>query len=267
MPFTRANGIDVYYEVHGEGPRLLHFGGTGGDLRKEPSIFASPLPRHFELLAHDQRGLGQTGRPDLPYAMADYAADADALLEAVGWDACHVMGASFGGMVAQEFAIRYPHRVQKLVLCCTSSGGAGGSSYPVHALALLDPDERARRYITLADRRHDEAWMRSHRDEYRAIVTLLAKNEAVGAGEPNRAVGAKRQLEARMQHDTYDRLARIQAPTLVCAGTYDDIAPLANSEVLQTQIPDAAIEVFDGGHRFLVQDRRAFPRIVAFLSA
>ncbi len=72
--------------------------------------------------------------------MADYAADALALLDAVGWDTCRVVGVSFGGMVAQELAVTAPERVERLALCCTSPGGVGGASYPLQELAALPVD-------------------------------------------------------------------------------------------------------------------------------
>ena len=74
--------------------------------------------------------------------MADYAADAAALLDHVGWDTCRVVGVSFGGMVAQELAVTSPERVERLALLCTSPGGASGASYPLHELAALPTDER-----------------------------------------------------------------------------------------------------------------------------
>ena len=123
MPYLSVRDIRIYYEIRGKGPRLLVISGTGGDLRRKPTIFESPLASRFEILAYDQRGLGRTDRPDIPYSMADYAADAAGLLDAVKWDNCHVFGISFGGMVAQEFAIRYPHCIKRLVLACSSCGG------------------------------------------------------------------------------------------------------------------------------------------------
>src|SRR5436190_24002912 len=104
MPSARLNGIELYYERAGAGPRLLFISGSGGDLRAQPNVFASPLAKAFDLLAYDQRGLGRTDRPDIPYSMADYADDAAGLLDHAGWDQALVVGVSFGGMVAQELA-------------------------------------------------------------------------------------------------------------------------------------------------------------------
>ena len=122
MPFADIRDLRMYYELQGKGPRLLFISGSNGDLRRRPNIFDSPVASEFEILAYDQRGLGQTTIPDGPYTMQDYAEDADALLEAVGWDSCLVMGTSFGGMVGQEFAARYPQRIERLVLNCTRAG-------------------------------------------------------------------------------------------------------------------------------------------------
>src|SRR5215216_1845445 len=151
MPFSHVRELDIYYETQGQGPRLLYIGGSGADLRRPPTVFDSPLPASFEVLAYDQRGLGQTSAPDVPYTMADYADDAAALLDAVGWASAHVFGVSFGGMVAQELAIRYPGRVDRLVLACSSSGGKGGSSYPIEEFAELPMDERMRRHLPVQD--------------------------------------------------------------------------------------------------------------------
>ena len=90
--------------------------------------------------------------------MADYAEDAVGLLDAVGWDRCHVMGVSFGGMVAQELAIRYPERVDRLVLACTSSGGAGVPLTRSISTWTIPPEQRAARQPGLSDMRRDAAW-------------------------------------------------------------------------------------------------------------
>ena len=83
MPFATANGLRHYYEIHGSGARLLAINRTGGDLRHSPGVLDLALVREFETLAYDPRGLGRSDAPDVPCTMADYAADACALLPAL----------------------------------------------------------------------------------------------------------------------------------------------------------------------------------------
>ncbi|MCZ6783837.1 MAG: alpha/beta hydrolase, partial [Proteobacteria bacterium] len=93
MPFASVHGIRMYYERGGNTGstrRLLLIGGSGGDLRQKPNVAEGPLAADFDLLAFDQRGLGQTDKPDQPSSMADYAADALALMDHVGWERCRV---------------------------------------------------------------------------------------------------------------------------------------------------------------------------------
>jgi 3-oxoadipate enol-lactonase len=277
VPMATMGALEIYYEKTScpnqetatAGRRLLFIGGSGGDLRREPNVFGGPLASTFELLSYDQRGLGRSEIPDPPYTMAEYADDAAQLLDHIGWQTCCVMGVSFGGMVAQELAIRQPQRVQRLVLACTSSGGEGGATYPLHELAALSARERAERYVEIADLRHDVAWRNENRDRYERLIELAMSRATADDGRESD--GARNQLEARRHHDTFARLGDIAAPTYLCGGRYDGIAPTANMEALSKQIVDrggsggSKLEFFEGGHLFLIQDRDAFPRIIAFL--
>jgi 3-oxoadipate enol-lactonase len=267
MPYFKSGDIDIYFEASApEGqPRLLYISGTGADLRKKPGIFDSALPRLFQLASHDQRGLGRSGKPDRPYSMADYADDALRLLDHLGWDKAQVLGVSFGGMVAQELAINHCDRIDRLVLACTSSGGNGGSSYPLHELDSLHEVERAQKMVGISDLRCDQEWINNNPKSYADIIkeTLAASHFA--ADEHNHAIGAKRQLDARIDHDTYDRLHEIQCPTLVCGGKYDGLATPDNLKALAEKLPESELEFFEGGHMFLLQDGKAFPRIVEYL--
>lgn len=266
MPTVRLSDIELYYEMRGTGARLLVIGGTGWDLRRAPTMFHYPIAKHFELLCYDQRGQGRSGKPDLPYSMADYAHDAKALLDALGWPRCHVLGISFGGMVAQEFALRYPERVERLVLGCTSSGGAGGASYPLHTLADLPEREYARAMVTLGDTRRDAAWQAGNAQEFEGMVEFALRRGQIGADEPGYREGFKRQLEARRAHDCHSRLPQLTMPVLVCGGRFDGIAPPDNLEALWRQIPGARFGLFEGGHLFYQQDPRAFQEIASFLA-
>ena len=260
-------GVSLHHERAGSGPPVVFIGGTGGDLRSRPNVLDGPLVERFEVLAYDQRGQGRSDKPDEPYSMAQYADDAADLLGRVGWERASVVGVSFGGMVAQELALRHPDLVDRLVLACTSSGGAGRASYPLHELEELPEEERFATQLGLSDLRRDAAWQAANPGQVAALAAAARQRAALGSDDPLAAVGRRRQLEARSHHDTTDRLGDIRSPTLVCAGRYDGIAPLANSELLAERIPGATLRVFEGGHLFLLQDRTAWPAISEFLVA
>jgi 3-oxoadipate enol-lactonase len=263
VPVARVGEIDICYELAGSGPRLLYISGTGGDLRLRPGVFEGPLPGHFEVLAFDQRGMGRSSKPDIRYSMADYADDAAGLMDALGWDEALVIGVSFGGMVAQELALRHPGKVGKLVLACTSPGGAGGSSFAFHEIQHLAGEARARHMIPITDTRMDAAWAAAHPEEFQQMLALAA--QAPFAGEPGHAEGARRQLEARKDHDAWDRLDRIGCPVLIAAGRYDGIALPRTQQNLASRIPGAELRFFEGGHMFMLQDPAAAPAIMEFL--
>jgi 3-oxoadipate enol-lactonase len=176
------------------------------------------------------------------------------------------MGVSFGGMVAQEVAIRHGSRVSRLVLACTSSGGAGGASIPFTELERLDGLARVARQIEIMDTRWDGERRETHRDEWELMVAGMSAYLRANEGASERVRGSTLQLQARSHHDTWDRLGEISCPTLVCGGRFDGIAPPANSEHLAERIPGAELALFDGGHQFLWQDPAAYKRVMEFLS-
>jgi 3-oxoadipate enol-lactonase len=265
MPHQSANGIQLYYQQAGSGERLLFISGTGGDLRVKPNVFDSPLAAQFELLSYDQRGLGQSDKPQHSYSMADYADDAAALLDALGWSAVPVMGVSFGGMVAQELALRHPDRVRALVLACTSSGGEGGASYPLHELEDLPEQERLVRHLEISDLRRDAAWRTANPERWQTLLAMASAAGRKDAQQPEDAAGARRQLQARAGHDTFARLPQLKVPVLLAGGEFDGIAPKRNMIALAEQIPGARLEFFAGGHLFLIQDKAAYPFIIQWL--
>ena len=218
----------------------------------------------MQVLVHDQRGLGESSVPDGPYSMAQYASDGRALLAHVGWETCNVVGISFGGMVAQEFAVTFPQVVEKLVLLCTSAGGVAGASYPLHELGALPVDERLARQMELTDSRFvDDEWLAAHPVEATIVAGMRDRADVVKSDE--RLRGERMQLEARIHHDVADRLSRVTAPTFVLAGRYDGIAPVVNSEQIVARISDSSMKVYEGGHLFSGQDRNAILDIRRFV--
>lgn len=265
MPSTSTADIRIHYQRNGKGCAVLFLGGVGGDLRSKPSVFDGPLADRFDILSFDQRGTGLTDKPDVTCTMAQYAQDAEAVMDAVDWDSAHVVGISFGGMAAQELVLRSPQRVRSLVLCCSTAGGAGGSSYPIHELSGLSADERSLKMLAIGDRRYNEAWQAEHPEETEHMLKEAAANASPFLKEPGGIVGISRQMEARSHHDSYDRLPSIRVPTLVCGGKYDGQATPEAVRNLQGQVQGAELRFFEGGHRFLSQDPEAYEVITKFL--
>ncbi len=252
----------VHYERLGSGPRLLYCNGSGATLDSVRPMLAM-LAARFDLLAFDYRGMGASEPISEPYTMGDLAADVADLLDAVGWDRTALAGLSFGGMVAQEFAVTFPERVDRLALLATSPGGAFGS-FPLDQLAELPAAERARRMMLLADRRWTSDWLSAHP---RGAALAAAFAQAHGGSETEtQARGRQLQLQARKDHDVLSRLHRVNCPTLIGSGRYDDIAPVVNGQAIADRIPGAIFRVYEGGHMFLGQSGGAWSDLVAFLA-
>src|SRR4051794_19933491 len=122
MPYADNDGTRIYWEEHGSGEPLLLIMGLGYTLdmwyRTTP-VFAE----HYRVIVFDNRGVGRSDVPPGPYALSLMASDAARVMDAAGVESAHVFGVSMGGMIAQEFALRYPARVRSLVLGCTTCGG------------------------------------------------------------------------------------------------------------------------------------------------
>ncbi len=267
MAIVKTSRLDIYFEESGTGSPLLLISGTGGDLRAKPSLLENPLTNFYHVIAYDQRGLGQTEKPEGPYTMFDYADDAAELLIKLGHDKVDVIGVSFGGMVAQHLTIRHPHMVNKLVLCCTSPGG-DLPSYPFHELSEdLTPVERMLKLISISDTRRDQAWQDENPDAVNEMIAYTEENVISDHATPISRRGARLQLDARKHHDTNEDLTNLDLPTLICAGRYDGIAPAENQKRLKNLIKGARINWYEGGHLFLFQDKTAWRDIIKFLGS
>ncbi len=178
-----------------------------------------------------------------------------------------MLGYSFGGMVAQELALRHPARVERLVLMSTSAGGAGGSSYPLQELADLDDEQHMRRFLELADSRRTPQWRLANPALWQSLLDDGMAALRLGADDPAQRSGSLRQLAARRQHDTWERLPGLRLPVSVYAGRHDAIATAEVQRRLAARIPGAVFEDFAGGHLFFVQDPSAAPVIVSALGS
>ncbi len=261
MPFAIINGINLHYEIRGTGPRVLFIHGIGADLKNPVGIFNSPLPQHFTVLAFDPRGLGESDSPAVPCSMADLAGDAAGLVKAAGWDRCHVLGVSMGGMVAQELALRYPSLVERLVLVVTNGGGPNSGPRVVDKMFDMSVTEK----LKLSDTRKDEAWAAANPEMVKAFEKQSKAMQEALSANPSLIRGYNNQVNAVLNHDTFARLPQIKASTLVLGGRYDGSCPPDITRALAGQIKGARYELLESGHGDWYFDPAAWDMIIDFL--
>ena len=262
MPFGQVRDIELYYEVVGSGPRLLFINGTGADLRRRQP-YVDTLSDHFTVLRYDQRGLGQTDKPDRPYAMADYADDAAALMDLVGWDEAAVLGVSFGGSVAQGTGA-----------AASAADYADGAGLREPRRALRLPAARPSWQGSRNARANDDgtgfaprpsSGKRRTRKRARELIDQGMKRGGGNAADPNAAMGARRQLEAREEHDAREWIDQIKLPVGLFGGRYDGLGSEAGQIFMAGRIEGATMQLFEGAHGFLNEDPAAVPAVTAFL--
>ncbi len=262
-----ANGLSFLTAVAGSGPKLVFLTGTNSDLRNQNSPINSVLCEHFTVLSFDQRGMGQSDKPDKPYSMMDYAEDTIAIIDAFGWQQVYLAGYSFGGMVAQEIAINWPHRVSKLALLATTAGGAGGSSYPIEQFEPLPAIKRARERLSVIDLSFTAAWQQANTIDAQARIEQFMSADTQYMHEAGYTVGRQRQLAARATHNTFNRLDNISAPTLVLAGNRDGQALETSQRAMASKIPHCTFELLDGSHQMIAENEQVYKMLSAFFHA
>lgn len=252
LQYVETPGGRLAYRRRGGGEPLLLIMGVAGHHGMWGEPFLARLAEHFDVVAFDQRGIGDSARADAPFTLPELARDAVSVLDHLGWERAHVLGISLGGMVAQHLVLDRPERVRTLVLGCTQADltTTGPAVMTLAGVAAssdqLDVDEE------------------THKSD--AARQLFAANvSSTFAAEPGRlqafietalsvrvpAPVVQLQLQASAAHDTVARLPEVDVPTLVLHGTEDAIILPAGGERLAALIPDARLELFDGpGHLF-----------------
>lgn len=249
MPTTKVGDTSIYYEVHGKGEPLLLIIGYGFySGHWLPAV--DYLSQEYSMIIFDNRGTGRSDKPDVPYTMKMMADDTVGVLDAVGVDAAHVFGVSMGGMIAQHYALDYPHRLQSLVLGCTSCGGTRAVPPTEEALTVLfDPGRAKLSEEQRAKETPQWLWTQGFIDKNPAIVKQFV---ATTLEYPTPPHAYTCQGAAMMGHDTYDRLPQIKAPTLVIAGDSDRLIPYENSKILASRLPNAELVILkNSGHGFI----------------
>ena len=215
MPTVRVNDIDMYYEIHGQGEPVVLIAGLNSD----HTLYRGIIPRlaeRYQVVAFDNRGVGQTDKPDIPYSIEMMADDTAGLLHALGITQAHILGTSMGGRIAAALALQHPQQVKSLILVSTVLKSLKGAPM---------------------------TWSRR-------LIPLMLKIPMIRGPHPYYAVA--RQREASLTYDCMDRLNEIHVPTLILHGKKDKSAPYHLAEAMQSGIKDSEMITFHGGHLFFI---------------
>ncbi|HEU5361951.1 MAG TPA: alpha/beta fold hydrolase [Gaiellaceae bacterium] len=243
----------IAWEERGSGHPLLLIQGLGyARWSWEPVV--PGLAERYRVLFFDNRGIGESDKPAGPYTARQMADDALQVLDEAGVRQAHVLGASLGGMIAQELAVLAPDRVAKLVLCCTHPGVRHGLPMPERTVQLfreagtLAPEVALRKFVENALGEHPPAGVAEE------LYRRRLENPLDPAGWQAQAAAGTGFLgvEQPVEHET-----------LIVTGTADNVVEPRNSDVLAERIPGARVEKLEGlGHLFFWEDAPRFVRIV-----
>lgn len=249
MPFALAeDGVRLYYEVSGAGEPLLMIAGQASDHHLW-NLVRGDFKR-YQVVVYDQRGTGQSDRPEQPaYSTRGFARDAVAILDHLGLPRAHIYGVSMGGGVGQWLGIDHPDRIGGLVLACSTPGKVHGVRRSAEIGALLAQPDQFKVLDTFFSRR----W---------ALPRFFLSMRESGK-HPMPEYAERLHARASEEHDTWDRLPEITAPTLILHGSDDQVTPAANASLLAERIPGAELYlVWRGRHMFFIEFRAEVNRVV-----
>lgn len=223
-------------------PPVLFFNGIGANIEAVAPLAERLTERAFVMF--DMPGTGESPDPVVPYTPFTMAWTASQILDQLGLDVVDVMGVSWGGAMAQHFALQHPRRTRRLVLAATTPGMIMVPGNVAALSKMSDP----RRYV-------DAKYMNEHFTTLYGGMTQTgnAKAEHIGRLKPPSPRGYVYQLLAMLGWTSLPALPFLTRETLVMMGEDDAIVPLVNGKILASLIPNARLEVFaGGGHLFLL---------------
>ena len=262
MPIIDAAGAAIYFETVGSGDPIVLIPGFASGAW---SWFCqADLAKDFCVITFDPSGVGRS-RSGQDANLSDlsvktFADDVLCVLDALKIEKAHILGASFGGFVAQEFALRFPDRVFKLILACTTAGGKDHVSPDIEILRSFtrDPEMelgvQIRRFLRPA---FTERFSSEHAEKFEKVCRLREENEVADTTY-------LAQLQTAFTFDVSDRLGEITHQTLVITGDTDNLVPMQNSVNLAGKLPHAELRIIkNGSHMIFIENAVEFNKIVS----
>lgn len=255
MPFVRgdnAGAVELYYEEAGEGVPVVLIGGLTSTLEIWVQQVPALAARH-RIVCPDNRGSGRTrvAHDDGVRSLERWAGDIELLVDGLGFDRVHLVGASMGGMIVQEFALTRSDRLRSLVVMCSTAGGDSGVPIPEETLRVLVAGQAPG--ATEEDQR---AALRAiaHASSFERCPERLQRYSADKDAWPHSPEELAHRQQGMASWQSFDRLCDLDVPTLVMTGTADVLVPPGNSELLAERIPGAELVTFpDTGHVFMIE--------------
>ena len=254
--FAEIIGVKICYEMQGEGDPVILVHGFGSKKETWIAQFKS-LSEHFKVIRFDNRGAGKSDRPKEKYTMELFADDIAGLMDFLKIDKVHIIGWSLGGMIVQNFVIKYPERVNKMVLINTNYGTpdeSGAEVYKNMRLADLklrkeDPKksfwQSARGGYYIRFRKQMEA------DPAKKWYGLWSAEDLIKDRmiDPPTAEDIELQASAVSTHHTLERLNEIKNESLLITSTHDRIMPTTIMEEMHERIPNCTLKIIEkAGH-------------------
>ncbi len=271
------NGVRLHYSIRGRGPVLIaHSGGPGWDARSWDA--AAGIDTFVTLVVLHPRGSGLSAAPaDGRYALADYAADLDALRRHLGLEKPVIMGWSHGGMVAQDYARRYPEGLSRLILYSTSARFGSDMPDPQAVFGALMAHQQ-QPWFSDSMAALQDWWAGRFRTDEEATALLARALKFYFRSLDSEAEQYLQRSAQWPVHiapllafmageaasmDLRPGLAAVRVPGLVIAGRHDFVTPVAMSQEIASCLPDAQLEVFDNaGHFAHVEEPARFHEVV-----
>ena len=241
-------------------PPLLLCNGLGANLELlQP--FVDALDPRRPVIRFDMPGIGGSPAPVIPYHLGTLAPLLSGLLDRLGYQQADVLGISWGGGLAQQFALSRPDRVRRLVLVATGPGALMVPGHPRVLLRMLSP--RRHQDPGHAVRIAGELYGGSARNDPALARDVLHATTRLGP-----ARGYYYQLVSGLGWTSLPRLPKLRPPTLILAGDDDPIIPLVNARIMHRLIPRSQLHIYHGGHLELAADsERLASAVEAFLDA
>jgi pimeloyl-ACP methyl ester carboxylesterase len=262
MPAAAVNGIELSYQVEGDGPETLVLVNGLADTKETWELQLPAFAERYRIVAYDNRGCGESSTTAGPYTTRQLAEDLAGLVDALELDRFHLLGVSMGGMIAQEYAIAHADRLLTASFCCTYAQpgpfclrmfSCWRDLVPVPGVGFTQREVLLWAFTT---------------DFFEQRTSELEEIEQLMADNPQQPEGYLAQLSSIETHDTRGRLAAVTCPAMTLVGEEDILIYPALSRRLHDELPSSTWVEVPGGHACLWEHPEAFNEaVLSYLSS